>query len=102
MSIRLAAYEFESLIINAGNLETLSGVFAVITLVDGTPVLMDVDTGASIRKSVKKHPRKRTWRHLSKPVGYAFVVQYQSEEDKKKREEPVNHIRGRTDVPCSE
>jgi hypothetical protein len=99
MSMKLAGYEFEGPIVKTRDLKKLPGVFAVITL-DEIPLLVDIDSGVSIRESVKKHPRKRTWRHLSKPVGHAFVVRYQDVEDKITREELVNDIREKMDVPC--
>ncbi|MDF1543825.1 MAG: hypothetical protein P1R58_01840 [bacterium] len=100
MSMTLAGYKFEGPIMTSGDLKTLPGVFAVITVWDTSPVLIDIDSGENTRESVKKHPRKRIWQKLSKPVGHAFVVRYQTTDDKKKREILVNDIRGTMDVPC--
>ena len=55
----LAGYNFEGPIMNSYELNTLPGVFAVITVWDTSPVLIDIDSGSNTRKSVKKHPRKR-------------------------------------------
>jgi len=100
MSMTLAGYEFEGPVMNSSDLDPLPGVFAVITVWDTSPVLIDVDSGANTRESVKRHPRKRVWRRLSKPVGHVFVARYQNTDDKKQREALVNDIRRTMDVPC--
>lgn len=61
---------------------------------------MDIDSGADVKKAFKSHPRKKTWRHLSKPVGYAFVVQYQNTGHKSGREALVREVLDTMDVPC--
>ncbi|MFQ6609024.1 MAG: hypothetical protein ACE5EE_10915 [Fidelibacterota bacterium] len=99
MSMTLAGYEFEGPIMNAGDLKQFLGVFAVITVWEMSPVLIDIDSGENTRESVKKHPRK-VWRQLSKPVGHVFLTRYQNLEDKEKRVSLVNKIRAEMDVPC--
>jgi hypothetical protein len=100
MSMTLAGYEFDGPIMKTGDLKTLPGVFAVITIWDTSPVLIDIDSGSNTRKSVKKHPRKRIWRKLSKSVGHVFVVHHQNADDEEKRESLVKEIRRTMDVPC--
>jgi len=96
----LAGYEFEGPIMNSGDLKTLPGVFAVVTVVNTTPVLIDIDSGLDVCESAMKHPRRKVWRSMSKPVGYVFVVRYQNTDDEVTREALVKEIRGKMDVPC--
>ena len=100
MYMKLAGHEFEGPLMDCSSLKGHPGVFAVITVWDGTPVLMDVDSGPDVKKAVKAHPRKKAWRHLSKPVGYAFVVQYQTKGHQSDRETLVSEVRDKMDVPC--
>jgi hypothetical protein len=100
MFMKLAGRAFEGPTKTGSDLKTLPGVFAVITVWHTSPVLVDVDSGANIRESVKKHPRKKIWRKLSKPVGHVFVARYQNTDEKKERVALVNDIRRTMDVPC--
>lgn len=85
---------------NAGDLKQLPGVFAVITVWEMSPVLIDIDSGENTRESVKKHPRRKMWQKLSRPVGHVFLTRHQNLEDKEKRVSLVNKIRAEMDVPC--
>ena len=84
---------------DAGSLKERPGVFAVITILAESPVLMDVDSGPDVKKAVEAHPRKNAWWHLSKPVGYAFIVRYQNVEHQSDGGALVKEVRNRMDVP---
>jgi hypothetical protein len=100
MSMTLAGYESEGPTSKSHYLKTLPGIFVVITVVDATPVLIDIDSGSNVRELAAMHPRKKEWRHMSKPVGYAFVAKYLNTENTEKRKSLVKEIRSQMDVPC--
>ena len=72
----------------------------MITVVNGNPTILDIDSGLSARESVKQHPREKAWSELSRPVEYAYVVKDQDTDDGRQRRAVVSDVRDRMDVPC--
>jgi hypothetical protein len=98
--LKLGNYEFEGPFLDANELEKSPGIFAVITVLSQSPVLVDIDSSENILEAVKMHPRKKAWQEISGPVGYAFVVKCFKHDNREKRDEIVNDIRSSMDIPC--
>lgn len=102
MTLRIAGYEFEGPFFETHQLKNVPGVFAVISVLDNMPVLVDVDSSEDVHTSVENHTRKDSWRDLAGDIAWAYAVIYAGMQSPDKRQSVVRKIREKMDVPCGD
>lgn len=100
MIVRIGRFEFRGPYESPANLESLPGVFAVISILEGQAELVDVGTAADLRSCVESHDRKQFWRRMGVGSRLVYAASYTPNLDDQGRMQIERELRTQYRIPC--
>jgi hypothetical protein len=101
LSIKVGGYDFEGPFLSTERLQSLPGVYAIVTPEEGRFAVLDVGEASNLRASLEGDARERCWREKSDGA-YMFSALYTRETQRAGRMEIVTSLRKLYGPPCSE